>query len=640
MNPIQELFSPDFKIKAGNNRSGALLRVMESLISRNRNILSEIQILALSKEWNEEHCEPPLDNAKVIYQWNCAKGFLLKRSTVVNESDIHDLKRPPNGKVNFDIHDLLHIIRERWVEVFLDQFGKYYVTTRVNDHIECVLLNSNRFKGIVRKECYDKERRILSDDKLEMILKLLESELMFSTDIKKIELSLRAATQKEEPNVFYYDLTNPQWEIVKISSSGWEIVKNSTRPLFKRYEGNCSPQVKPSTSLQDNERAFHQFLKLFNVQSEKDKVLLSVYLISLFIPEIPKVILVVKGNGGGAKTTAFRMIKNTVDPGTADDFSFSKQVNDIIQTLEHQYVVFFDNVSSISDSLSDLLCRAVTGAGFSKRALYTDDGDIIYKFKRCIGLNGINLATTRADFLDRSLVIKFKRIEESVRRKEEDIKKEFEALKPLVLGHIFDILVKVLKYREELKDENVLKKGLPRMADFAEWGEIISRCLGNEKYKFIEAYEENRADQNDEVIEASPVAESLLLFMNEKTQGYVWEGTPTKLYKELTDIIDQTKPELKRSNLWPKASNKLTSKINEIIPNLKDNGIDIITGEKNREGNRIIRLENLKITSNSSRDEEREFNPNIHRKGHSDIFECEKCSLKGDIHLMKKHSCV
>ncbi len=84
------------------------------------------------------------------------------------------------------------------------------------------------------------------------------------------------------------------------------------------------------------------------------------------------------------------------------------------------------------------------------------------------------------------------------------------------------------------------------MADFAEWGEMISRCLGNDKNEFINAYEENRLDQNDEVIESSPVAESILLFMNERDQGFVWEGTPTKLYRVLTDVVDQTKPELKK----------------------------------------------------------------------------------------------
>ena len=319
---------------------------------------------------------------------------------------------------------------------------------------------------------------------------------MFSEDLKKIDLSLRVATQKE-PNVFYYNLTNSQWEIVRISSNGWEIVRNNVLPLFKRYEGNCSPQVIPSSSSQDNENGFDQFLTLFNLQSEKDKLLLKIYLICLFIPEIPQVILIVKGNGGGAKTTAFRMIKNIADPCNVDDFSFSKQINDVIQTLEHQHVVFFDNVSHISDEMSDLICRAVTGAGFSKRALYTDDRDVLYKLKRCIGINGINLATTRPDFLDRSIVIKFKRIEESARRKEEDIKKEFETLRPLVLGYVLGTLVKALKYKEEHKGEKILKKGYARMADFAEWGEIISRCLGNDENEFINAYEENRLDQND-----------------------------------------------------------------------------------------------------------------------------------------------
>ena len=44
-------------------------------------------------------------------------------------------------------------------------------------------------------------------------------------------------------------------------------------------------------------------------------------------------------------------------------------------------------------------------AGFSKRQLYTDDDDIIYHFRRCIGFNGINLRATKADLLDRAIII-------------------------------------------------------------------------------------------------------------------------------------------------------------------------------------------------------------------------------------------
>ena len=117
--PIRELFNPDFKIHARNNRSCALMRVMESLISRNRNILTESQILALSQQWNQDHCKPPLDEAKVKYQWECAKGFIQENITTNEENiqDEHD-DANPEEKSNLNIHNLLNSVKERWIEVF------------------------------------------------------------------------------------------------------------------------------------------------------------------------------------------------------------------------------------------------------------------------------------------------------------------------------------------------------------------------------------------------------------------------------------------------------------------------------------------------------------------------------------------
>jgi Txe/YoeB family toxin of Txe-Axe toxin-antitoxin module len=96
-----------------------------------------------------------------------------------------------------------------------------------------------------------------------------------------------------------------------------------------------------------------------------------------------------------------------------------------------------------------------------------------------------------------------------------------------------------------------------------------------------------------------------LLGIGEREDRDYWEGTPTKLHQNLNDIIDQIKPELKRSNQWPKASNKLTYKINEIVPNLKEKGIEITTGEKNSEGNRVIKIRKLqKKTDNTKKNTE------------------------------------
>jgi hypothetical protein len=115
----------------------------------------------------------------------------------------------------------------------------------------------------------------------------------------------------------------------------------------------------------------------------------------------------------------------------------------------------------------------------------------------------------------------------------------------------------------------------------------------------------------------------------------------------LTDIIAQIKPELKNSNLWPKASNKLTSRINDVESNLKEKGIEVITGARDGGGNRIIKIyklrkkeKNEEISEDERPDTDILFNPHIYRLGNSDRWGCDKCHLKDDIHYMKQHICT
>ncbi|WP_415311986.1 bifunctional DNA primase/polymerase [Candidatus Nitrosocosmicus sp. FF01] len=633
--PIKDLFKADFKVKEGNNRHEALLRVMESLIKRLSNIYPEEKIKDLAWQYNLNHFEPPLDDKEFDRQWNDAKRFIVK-----NGSSVEEKLRIDNEEIEY-----LQDIKQRYVSIFFDQLNRLYVTIKINNHIECIPIDSNRFKFLIRKEILENESKTLNDDKLDRIIKSIQAEMVFDETIEHKELNLRVASNGD---IFYYDLTNLKWEIIKIAHDGWEIVKDITIPLFKRYEKNSKPQVYPKKDI-DNSKYFKEFLNLFNLRSQKDRLLLEIYLISLFIPGIQKAILVMKGNGGGAKTTTFSLIKNIVDPGTIDTLSFSSNKNDLIQALEHSYVNYFDNVSYISQEVSDTICRAVTGSGDSKRELYTTDGVFVYKFKRCIGINGINVVNTKPDFIDRSLILKVERIPEAKRRKEEEIKKEFERLKPYVLGYIFDVLVKYLRYKEKYKGE-VIFKNLPRMADFAESCEIISRCLGYSENAFINAYRENIDNQNDEIIEASPIAESIIIFMENKKQ---WVGTPTQLYQYLGDIISQVDSNLKRSAFWPKGPNRLTYKINEIIPNLLKRNIEIVTGDKIN-GQRVITIRRLDSNQTSSRKDSDSnklsdsfieplsnyINPYIHRRGSSDTFECERCPLTGDIHFMKVHFCT
>jgi hypothetical protein len=386
---------------------------MESLIKRNQTILGLEKIRNFANLWNQEHCKPPLNDIEFEKQWNCATDFLeridSKNEEIENENENEEIR-------------YLKDIKERYMSIFYDQLNRLYVTIKINNHIENIPLDGIRFRSLVRKEILEKENRTINDDKIDRIVKSIQAQIMFDECIKYKELSLRVAV--DENNAFYYDLTNQNWEIVKVTSKGWQVVKDNSTPLFNRYDNNCKPQVYPIKDY-NNKKYFKEFLNLFNPRTDDDRLLLKIYLVSLFIPEIQKAIIVISGNGGGAKTTTFSLIKNIVDPGATDTLSFSPNKNDLIQTLEHDYVGYFDNVSYISQEVSDILCRAVTGSGDSKRELYTTDKDFIYKFKRCIGINGINLVTTRPDFIDRSLILRVERIPEDKRKKEENIRKEF-----------------------------------------------------------------------------------------------------------------------------------------------------------------------------------------------------------------------
>jgi putative DNA primase/helicase len=77
---IGSLFDEDFAIYEGHNRHEALLRIMTSLIQRNKAILDLEHIKRMAYEWNERHCKPPIDDKEFEKQWKCAAWFINKKS--------------------------------------------------------------------------------------------------------------------------------------------------------------------------------------------------------------------------------------------------------------------------------------------------------------------------------------------------------------------------------------------------------------------------------------------------------------------------------------------------------------------------------------------------------------------------------
>lgn len=440
--------------------------------------------------------------------------------------------------------------------LFRDQVGDAYIAFEAAGHREIRRCASKAVRQWLANEYWKAERKALPSEAIKTIVNTLEGRA--SGEGLQNDLEIRFAWHGDE---LWYDLTDESWQAVKITSKKWEIV-NEPPILFKRYPHN-RPQVIPIAG--GNPRLL---LNYVNLKDDQQKLLLLVFLISCFIPGFPHVLLVIFGSQGSAKSTLSRLLRRVIDPSVIEVASMPDTHKELVQTLAHHAFLFFDNVSYISEVTSDILCKAVTGSGFPKRELYSDDEDVIYTFKRCLGINGINLVSTRPDLLERSLLLGLDRIDPRNRKQDKELNESLERDLPLILGGILDVLVKALQIHPKIKIENT-----PRMADFASWGCAISEALGDTAENFLKAYEANIANQTEVSINENIVASVLVSFMADKEE---WRGSASKLLQELTHHGAPDQFDI-REKYWPKSSAILMRRLNELAVNLKAVGITFVS---------------------------------------------------------------
>jgi Bifunctional DNA primase/polymerase, N-terminal len=462
---------------------------------------------------------------------------------------------------------LISLVRENALRFFKDQYDVAYTKIKVVEHAEIIALGSKKFEYYVSKLYFDyTQGKVVSQEALNNAIRVLIAQTLFNSPTST--LNVRVAWDEKGKEI-YYDLTDPQWRCIRITQQDWEIIQDSP-VLFTRF--NQKAQVEPERNYSND--IFDKFLDLMHIKDPGHRLLTKVWTISLLIPELPHPINVTFGEKGGSKSTFCRFSKRLVDPDKIELFTIPKDKSEFVQQLYHNYLAIYDNVKQLPTWFSDEACKAVTGVGNTKRGLFTNDEDIIYNYKRCLMINGINNSLTEPDALDRSILTEFDRISPEQRREEAKVEAEFEEMRAKLLGYILDILVKTLQIKSTIG-----LTGLPRMADFAVWGESISRAMGYKPMEFVNAYKENIGRQNVEAIEANTLAQAIEKFVDiwyEEGKITFWEGSTKEALEQLNKIsqvynIDTT------SKAWPKAANSLTRRLRPILSNLREGlGINVV----------------------------------------------------------------
>ena len=161
-----------------------------------------------------------------------------------------------------------------------------------------------------------------------------------------------------------------------------------------------------------------------NVRDENDLTLVVAFLLAALRDRGPYPILVLNGEQGTAKSTFARIVRSLTDPSSVPLSSLAPSGRDLFIAANNSHVQSFENISKLSDRLSDNLCLLATGGGFRIRTLYTNTDETLFDSARPIVLNEISNFVTRGDLQDRSIVLPLAPI--SGRKTEKELYAEFE----------------------------------------------------------------------------------------------------------------------------------------------------------------------------------------------------------------------
>ncbi len=463
-----------------------------------------------------------------------------------SKKEAEESKKPQADKLVSMVQGNPHI------ELFRDEFEKIYARFPIRDHQEIRPCRHSAFKRWLSHEFWEEYDKVPNKEALSNALNVIEG--ICHAEGEQTELFNRTAWRGSE---LWYDLTDNDWQAVKITKDGWIIV--SEPPIIFRRYTHQKAQVPPSS-----DGNIKKILEFVNVQKKEHQILMLVWLVSCFIPGFPHPIPIVYGAQGSAKSTLCKLLRNIIDPSKVEVLGFPRTVTELVQHLSHHWCSVYDNASPILPWVSDELCKVVTGGGFSKRELYTDDEDIIYQMQRCVIINGINLVASKPDLLERAILFNLDRVERKNRRSEKELYSAFEKERPKILGGVFDTLVETIRVRSNIKVKNP-----SRMADFCEWGSAIAIALGYSQEEFLNVYYGNLKTQNNEALYADPIASVILKFMEDQDE---WTGTPSNLLTELKRIAEVINVDTKERG-FPKVANNLTKRLNQLETNLSEVGI-------------------------------------------------------------------
>lgn len=440
---------------------------------------------------------------------------------------------------------LVALARERY-ELFMSQDARPYGVVRGGANVALPLRGRAGLRSHLARIFTDATRgSVPSASALADALTVLEG--------------IAAATEPRQPYIrvaphgrgVVVDLADADGRCVVVDPDGWRVAERS--PVLFRRSGAMKPLPRPVRD-GDGLAALGALLNM----SEDNYRLLVAWLVAAFLPELPHPILGLRGEQGSGKSKCAQLVIGLVDPSGAPKRTAPRDLRAWSTQAFNSWALCLDNVSTISDWLSDALCRAVTGDGVVDRALYSDDDVVVLEFRRVVALTTIDAGALAGDLAERLVTLELHTIPDQKRREEADLDSAYRDAHPAILASLLDLLADVLAVLPD-----VVLTSRPRMADFARVLAAVDKVTG---WATLDTYRNVSRDAVSDVLEGDLFARAVVALVD---QHGTWSGTASELFDALPA------PDRPTPKTWPKDPPRAGGQLKRLAPALRTIGIEV-----------------------------------------------------------------
>ncbi len=309
--------------------------------------------------------------------------------------------------------------------------------------------------------------------------------------------------------------------------------------------------------------AIAQLSQLISLDPTNDVKLVFGVLVASVLP-LPAVlpVIVLAAPQGSGKTAVANGLKSVLDPGVDGAGARPRSRDDLVVRMSKARCVALDNVSSLDDDTSDLLCIASTGGSCTRRSLYTDDDEIALQLHATTSiLTAIDeLIFGRSDLLSRAVVLGLMK-PSGGQLSERQTEALWKAALPVILGGLYAALAQVL---DKINWSGRSAHGrLAASVQVLEALDAAKVCGGG----FVAVYAASRQAAAGDFVLRDEMLREIGTSRSPIDGSYSWKGSASELYAAVGGYRQSA------GKGWPRSDATLSRRLKGLAPALDQVGV-------------------------------------------------------------------